>query len=50
MLLPQDENDAEVERWNGINCRDAVTLGGSNLDQAVDDSWTSNYEVCACDC
>ena len=35
---------------NCINCRDAIKVGGSNLEQSEDGSWKSMCEVCACDC
>ena len=33
-----------------VNCRDAVAVGGSNLEQDEDGRWRSTCEVCACPC
>ena len=35
---------------NCVNCRDAVAVGGSNLEQDEEGRWRSTCEVCACTC
>ena len=35
---------------NCVNFRDAVSVGGSNLEQGEDGRWESTCEICTCDC